>query len=117
MKQFDMGEGIKKYDLYMEMYDSGFTDGVIQGSENFSELIADVQSLKTRIENLYQWLEERKNQKIEILEKAWKDGWLTHGTDAFHGKKTEFKNSQFYQEFMQPNPENVSSELDIETIQ
>lgn len=121
MKKYEMGQGIKRYDLFMETYEDGYKDGVRKGLGNIDDLVRDVLALKNRVEHLQDWLESYRNTEVEKCRLAWYDGWDTHAEDDFHNKKTTFEDSQFYIDHIlmnhEKNPEKDSSDLDIETIE
>jgi hypothetical protein len=98
IKTLEYGTGIKQFGSAAEMYDRGFHDGATLADSHVTELVQDVQSLQKRVSNLQKFLEGAKLDAQEYYQRAWEDGYNTHASDAFHGKTTEFKKSDFYKE-------------------
>ena len=98
IKTIEYGQGIKKFDSAAEMYERGFNDGATLADSHVTELVEDVKSLQNRVQNLQEFLEGAKLDAQDFYQRAWEDGYNTHASDAFHGKTTEFKQSDFYKE-------------------
>jgi len=98
IKTIEYGKGIKQFGSAAEMYERGFNDGATLADNHLTELVEDVQSLQNRVENLRKFLEGAKLDAQDFYQRAWEDGYSTHASDAFHGKTTDFKQSDFYKE-------------------
>ncbi len=98
IKTIEYGQGIKQFGSAAEMYDRGFHDGATLADSHMTDLVDDVKSLQSRVANLQKFLEGAKLDAQEYYQRAWEDGYSTSASDAFHGKTTEFKKSDFYKE-------------------
>ncbi len=98
VKTIEYGKGIKQFGSAAEMYDRGFHDGATLADSHMTDLVDDVKSLQNRVENLQQFLEGAKKDVQKFYQRSWEDGYNTAAADAFHGKTTKFKESDFYKE-------------------
>ena len=92
VKQIGYGEGIRKYSMNMEEYDTAYHHGFTAGvDESKKEKQDEIESLRKQVQEL-------KKKRLKKIEDTWKDGYQCAEIDAFHGTQTTFKKSDSYKE-------------------